>query len=124
MQKTELIEPSKKTMKTTTSRISQAIDQLKLSLDDQDAAAQPNVESPGEKFSRLNAEIAALEEKKAKLLAEIAELEKQKAAAIKPVVKTTAKPAAKPTRKPALNLQNDASPVEAMEKLKAAFDGF
>ncbi len=115
-------------MKTTTPRISQAIDALKLSLDDTEDAQSSQPLTPTETIAQLALEIKALQTKKAELLAEIQALETHKfelsgSVTAQPVKKTVKKapqnPVAEPTGK---TLKVD--PTEAMNKLKAAFDGF
>lgn len=111
-------------MKTTTSRISQAIDAIKLSLDDTREPCQSAAIAPAQALDQLAQEIEALQKKKAMLLAEIEELEKRKAALSD---KTTEKSVKKTVRKPAAKPENKNPPVdpqEAFSELKAAFEGF
>ncbi|MDO4936908.1 MAG: hypothetical protein Q4E62_03240 [Sutterellaceae bacterium] len=115
-------------MKTSTSRISQAIDALKLSLDDTEDAQSSRPLTPTETISQLAREIKALQTKKAELLAEIQALEAHKfelsgSVTAQPLKKTVKKAPQKPVAQSGdKTLKVD--PTEAMNKLKAAFDGF
>lgn len=111
-------------MKTTTSRISQAIDAIKLSLDDSKEASHTAALTPVEALNQLAQEVESLQAKKAGLLAEIEELEKRKAALSGKTIKKSAK---KPIQKPVAKLENKTpvvDPQEALSQLKAAFEGF
>lgn len=115
-------------MKTTTPRISQAIDALKNSLDDTQESLGRQALTPQESLAQLAREIKELQAQKAALLEEIQALEAHKFELSGPVKKASIQ---KSARKRAPNSQSKpvdktpaVDPQEAMNKLAAAFEGF
>ncbi len=106
-------------MKTTT-RIRQAIDAIKVSLDDnQEGIHTPR--SPSEILGELSSEIAALKAEKEALIAEIEHLRAQKAELLSPKAMS---PKKKIVQKKQTKSETAEPPHESLLKLKSAFDGF